>query len=188
MESLLAVRRLTRIEGQLSDAIDLMVGALQAGLSLPKALEVSLKESKVPLRRYLREVVTRVQLGEDPAIAIRDLGLYIPLETFQLFSLTLSAQWWTGGSLAYTLSTVGRTIRDRIELSRRIRTQGAEAKVSVIGILAISYLLAVIMWRANPDPIEQFLASTVGSNLAAGAIGLQAVGMIWIARMSQIKF
>ena len=156
LEAIVAEKRLSRIEIQLAEAIDLMVGALHAGLSLSKALDAARKESKLPLRRYLNGLVRKIRLGEDPTSAVRELGELVPLETFQLFSLTLSAQWWTGGSLAPTLAGVGRTIRDRIELSRRVRSQGVEAKVSVIGVLAISYVLAVILWRANPTANREF--------------------------------
>jgi tight adherence protein B len=188
VETIVAGNRLTRIETQLAEAIDLMVGALQAGLSLSRALETARQESALPLRKYLDNLVRKIRLGEDPASAVRELGETIPLETFQLFSLTLSAQWWTGGSLASTLAGVGRTIRDRIELTRRIRTQGVEAKASVIGVLAISYALALIMWRANPEPIEEFFASDIGATFAGAAMGLQAVGIMWINRISQVKF
>ncbi len=188
LEAIVAEKRLSQIEIQLAEAIDLMVGALHAGLSLSKALDTARKESKLPLRRYLNGLVRKIRLGEDPSSAVRELSDLVPLETFQLFSLTLSAQWWTGGSLAPTLAGVGRTIRDRIELSRRVRTQGVEAKVSVIGVLAISYVLAVILWRANPHPIENFFTSEFGTTLAGAAIALQAVGILWINRMSQVKF
>lgn len=188
LESIMAGKRLSRIETQLADSIDLMVGALQAGLSLPKALDTARQESAAPLRPYLDNLVRKIRLGENPAAAVRELGERVPLETFQLFSLTLSAQWWTGGSLAPTLSVVGRTIRDRIELSRRIRTQAVEAKASVIGVLAISYVLTFIMWRANPRPLENFFNSDIGSLLAGAAIGLQALGIVWINRISQVKF
>lgn len=188
VESIVAGKRLTRIETQLAEAIDLMVGALQAGLSLSRALETARQESALPLRKYLDNLVRKIRLGEDPASAVRELGEAISLETFQLFSLTLSAQWWTGGSLASTLAAVGRTIRDRIELSRRIRTQGVEAKASIIGVLAISYALTLIMWRANPEPIENFFVSDIGATLAGAAMGLQAVGILWINRISQVKF
>ena len=46
----------------------------------------------------------------------------VPLETFRLFAAALTVHQEVGGSLAPTLATVGRIIRDRIELTRRIRS------------------------------------------------------------------
>jgi tight adherence protein B len=96
--------------------------------------------------------------------------------------------WEVGGSLATTLSTVGQTVRDRIELARRVRAQGVEAHVSVGIVLVIAYVLGFLMWRADPDRLESFLRTDVGTELVAGVIGLQAFGLIWMSRLSRAEF
>ena len=90
--------------------------------------------------------------------------------------------------MASTLSSVGKTIRDRIEMSRRVQTQGVEVHASVVGVLAISYVLAYIMWRANPDSLTEFFMSPVGSEIVAAVICLQALGIFWISKMSDVEF
>jgi Flp pilus assembly protein TadB len=112
----------------------------------------------------------------------------VPLETFRLFATALSVHWDVGGSLATTLATIGRTIRDRIELSRRMRTQGIEAHLSVMLVLLLAYLLAYLMWQANPERFRAFVASDIGSDLTAIVILLQAVGLVWMARISRSGF
>jgi tight adherence protein B len=92
------------------------------------------------------------------------------------------------GSLAPTLSTVGKSIRDRIEIGRRVRAQSTQAQASVIGIVCITYFLGLLMWRTNPTSFEEFLRNPVGANILAGAMVLQAVGLLWITRLSQLKF
>jgi tight adherence protein B len=188
VEEYVAEQRIATIEVQLSDAIDLLVGSLRAGAALLAAFESALRESRPPLRPYLEEVVGRVRLGGDPREVVSDLAERIPLETFRLFAPSLAVHWDVGGSVASTLATVGRTIRDRIELSRRVRAQAIEAHVSVAAVMGIAYILAVLMWRANPDRLEAFVKSGVGSELVAGVIGLQAIGLIWMSRISRSNF
>jgi tight adherence protein B len=188
IESLWAARQMALIELQLADAIDVVVGALRAGTTLVAAMDTALRETPEPLAPYLREMIGRIRLGVDPQVAVRDLANHVPLETFRLFSLTLAAQWWTGGSMSSTLSRVGRTIRDRIELTRRIRSQSVEAELSVIGVMSISYVVALIVWRANPVPLVGFLKSTLGMQVAAFAVGLQAIGLVWISKLSRIRY
>lgn len=183
-ESSYASRRALLIEIQLAEAIDMMVSALRAGMSFPKALESAHRESREPIRPFLQDLVARIRLGNDPPSVFRDLAQRIPLETFQLFAFTLSAQWWSGGSVASTLSLVGRTIRDRIEIARRIASQGAGAHVSVVAMMGISYALGWIMWRANPGAMRSFFSSALGPHLLAGVIALQIVGILWIRRIS----
>jgi tight adherence protein B len=188
LEEYVAEQRVATIEAQLSDAIDLLVGSLRAGAALLAAFESALHESRAPLRPYLDEVVGRVRLGADPREVVADLAERIPLETFRLFALSLAVHWDVGGSVASTLATVGRTIRDRIELSRRVRAQAIEAHVSVAAVMAIAYILAVLMWRANPERLEAFVRTGVGSELVAAVIGLQAIGLVWMSRISRSGF
>ena len=109
----------------------------------------------------------------------------MPLETFRLFATSLAIHWEVGGSLATTLSTVGQTVRDRIELSRRVRAQSVESHASVAVVLAIAYILGFLMWRTNPDRLEAFVGTGIGSLVVAGVIALQAVGLVWMSRLSR---
>jgi tight adherence protein B len=176
------------IEGQLATAIYLMVGSLRAGASLLAAFESALEEVGPPLRPYFQEVAGRIRLGDDPRTAVSDLQRHIPLETFRLFATSLAIHWEVGGSLATTLSTVGQTVRDRIELSRRVRAQGVESHASVSVVMAIAYVLAFLMWRTNPDRLDAFVRTGVGTALVAGVITLQAVGLVWMSRLARSTF
>jgi len=176
------------IETQLATAIYLMVGSLRAGASLLSAFESALEEVGPPLRPYFQDVAGRIRLGDDPRAAVSDLQVHVPLETFRLFATSLAIHWEVGGSLATTLSTVGRTVRDRIELARRVRAQSVEAHASVGVVLLITYVLGFLMWRTNPDRLNVFLGSSIGTMVVAGVIAMQAVGLIWMSRLNKTAF
>ena len=176
------------IESQLAAAIYLMVGSLRAGASLLAAFDSALEEVGPPLRPYFQEVAGRIRLGDDPRSAVSDLQVHVPLETFRLFATSLSIHWEVGGSLATTLSTVGQTVRDRIELSRRVRAQGVESHASVAVVLGIAYVLAFLMWRSNPDRLEAFVSTGIGTAIVAIVILLQAIGLLWMARLNKSTF
>jgi tight adherence protein B len=180
--------RTASIEAQLAAAIYLMVGSLRAGASLLAAFESALEEIGPPLRPYFQEVAGRIRLGDDPQSAVADLQQHVPVETFRLFATSLAVHWEVGGSLATTLSTVGQTVRDRIELSRRVRAQGVEAHASTAVVLGIAYVLGFLMWRTNPDRLEAFVRSDIGTFVVAAVIVLQAIGLMWMARMSRSTF
>jgi Flp pilus assembly protein TadB len=55
-------------------------------------------------------------------------------------------------------------------------------------VLMIAYVLAFLMWRTNPDRLEAFVRTGVGTLLVAGVIALQAVGLIWMSKLSRSKF
>lgn len=183
-----ADKQVETIEAQLAEAIDLMVATLRAGSALLAAFEATLRESRQPMRGELENIVGRIRVGEDPRIVIRELALRVPLESFRLFCHTLVVHWETGGSLASSLRTVGKTVRDRLEVSRRIGAQAVESQISVIAIMIVTYALAFFTSKSNPIPFFKLIYSEIGSNIAAALMILQTVGAIWIWRMSRIRF
>ena len=176
------------IETQLASAIYLMVGSLRAGASLLAAFESALEEVGPPLRPYFQEVAGRIRLGDDPRGAVSALQVHVPIETFRLFATSLAVHWEVGGSLATTLSSVGQTVRDRIELSRRVRAQAVEAQASVAVVLVMAYVLGFLMWRTNPERLEAFIGTSVGTSVVAAVIMLQAVGLIWMSKLNRSAF
>jgi len=188
IEGWIAARAALRLETQLANAIDLKVAALSAGSGVMEAIESAANEAGKPLKPELQEVLGRIRLGEKPSEVFEDLATRIPLENFRLYSFTMAVHGEVGGSLAPTLATVGKSIRDRIEIGRRIRAQSTQAQASVIGIVCITYFLGLLMWRTNPANFEEFITHPVGANFMAGAMMLQAVGLLWITRLSQLKF
>lgn len=188
IEGWIAAKAALRLETQLANAIDLMVASLSAGSGVMEAVESAANESAKPLKADLQQVLGRIRLGEKPSQVFEDLATRIPLENFRLFSFTMAVHGEVGGSLAPTLATVGKSIRDRIEIGRRIRAQSTQAQASVVGVVCITYFLGLLMWRTNPDSFEEFLSHPVGANFMAGAMVLQALGLLWITRLSQLKF
>ncbi len=177
-----------KLETQLANSLDLMVASLGAGSGLMSAIEGAAHEAGKPLKPELQETLGRIRFGETPKQVFEDLAERVPLEAYRLFAFTMAVHGETGGSLAPTLATVGRTIRDRIEIGRRIRAQSTQAQASVIGIVLITYFLGAMMWRTNPAGFEEFLSHPVGSNIIAAAIVLQAIGLLWITRLTQLRF
>ncbi|MGO8746615.1 MAG: type II secretion system F family protein [Thermoguttaceae bacterium] len=188
LESFLAVRQAARIETQLADAIDLMVAALRAGAGIADALENAMYESRSPLLPQLEEVVGRIRFGDEPRAVYHGLTERVPLETFLLFASALSVQAETGGSLAPTLASVGRTIRDRIEIARRIRSNSAQSEVSTMAVFVLTYFIALLVWRGNPEQMHEFLATKIAQWTVAGSILLQAAGVVWMSLISRMRF
>lgn len=188
VESLLASRHAGKLESQLADAIDIMIGAVGAGASVNTAIEAAIIECRAPLRPYLEEVAGRIRLGDEPAEVFRSLAQRVPLETFLLFTAALGVHWEVGGKLSTTLTTVGRTIRDRIEVSRRIRSNTAQSQFSTLAIIGLIYFIAVVVWRNGPAQMEELVRSSVGSWFVAGSVILQAVGIVWMNWISKPRF
>ncbi|MEM1069756.1 MAG: type II secretion system F family protein, partial [Planctomycetota bacterium] len=139
LENYLHSRHIARLERQLADTIDIMIGAVSAGAAVGPAIDAATIESERPLKPYLEELSGRIRFGDDPIQVFRSLADRVPLETFLLFSSSLVVHFESGGRLAPTLATVGRTIRDRIEVTRRIQSNIAQSQFSTFAILGLVY-------------------------------------------------
>lgn len=187
VEDFFAGRRELAVEEQVADAIDILVSALRAGTGLVDGLTIAAHEARKPMKRVLEEIVNRLRLGDDPEIVFRDFGRRVPLESTELLAFTLSVHWNVGGSLAPALATVGQGTRHRIEFSRRVRSQATEGRASVVGMLGITYMLALLMWKAYPDRFDAFFASSIGIGLTAAVVILEGVGLVWMSLLTRIR-
>ena len=180
--------RIQKLEQQLADSIDMMVAAVKSGAGLQSALESSVKQTRRPWLTEAEQLTRAIRYGEDPVEALGDLSERLPLESVLLFSQTLAVNWRVGGRLAVTLANVGRTVRDRIELSRRMVAMTTQARLSVISIIVVTYFIGALIWRNDPERMNGFLASSIGQGLVSIGMLLQAVGTVWISSMSKPRF
>ncbi|PQO27297.1 pilus assembly protein TadB [Blastopirellula marina] len=183
-----AQRQAAQLEEQLAEAIDLMIGTLGAGAGLSTSMSVVIEELRDPLRGLFQELLGRINFGDDARLVFAQLAARVPLDTYLLFASALSVHWEVGGNLTPTLSAVGQTIRDRLEIARRIRSNATQSDISTIAILGLTYFIALVMWRNSPDQMEAFVTSPTGEFFVAGSMLLQAVGIVWMHWMSRPKF
>ena len=181
-------RKVRKLEQQLADAVDMMVAAVGAGAGLQAALEASAAEAAQPWKAEVGGMIRDIRLGRDPVDALMDLSQRLPLESVTLFCQTLAVNWRVGGRLAITLANVGRTIRDRIELSRRMTAMTTQARMSVISVVIVTYFIGALIWRNDPERMSGFVQSLIGQVLISLGMILQVVGAVWITYMSRPRF
>jgi len=181
-------RRISGTEQQLADSIDLMVAAVKSGASLQGALESAMENSGKPWRNELTDLIVKIRYGDDPIDVFTELSERLPLETVRLFAQTLAVNWSVGGQLSLALANVGRTIRDRLELNRRMQAMTTQARLSVMSVILVTYFIGALMWRNDPERMGEYLGSLVGQGLVTTAMVLQAIGIVWISHMSTPRF
>ena len=179
--------RISRIERQLIDLLDMMIPMLRSGAGVSTALAAASETSGSPLREQIEWCVQRIQLGDSGSIVFQRLSERIPIDVMELFATTMSVHWETGGSLAPVLASVTRVARDRQEVARRIRSNIAQSQFSTIAVLLLIYFVALVLWLDRPEPMAEFASSSIGSAAIAVTIILQAVGIVWMNAISKPK-
>jgi tight adherence protein B len=185
--AVLAQRRALRLEEGLAEVIALVSSGLRVGASPLEALERAADAVGGPARSVLLDLGARLRLGEEPEAALEELTRRVPLESFRLFSLALAVQWRAGGSLQRSLATVGRSIRNRVQVARRIHSQSASTRGSVVAFTVATAAVALLMWQYDPGNLERFLRSGSGAALLGGALWLQALAILWMSRLTRVQ-
>ncbi|KLU06673.1 hypothetical protein RISK_001237 [Rhodopirellula islandica] len=179
--------RLSRIERQLIDLLDMMIPMLRSGAGASAALAAASEVTASPLQDQIHWCVRRIQLGDSGSGVFRELSRRMPIDAMELFATTMSVHWETGGSLAPVLASVARVARDRQEVARRIRSNIAQSQFSTIAVLLLIYFVALVLWLDRPDVMKEFASSSLGSAAIAATIVLQAVGIVWMNAISRPK-
>ena len=97
-------RRLSRFNGQLAETLGLMAGGLQAGLSLPQAVDTVVREGNEPMAGELRRALVEQRLGVDITDALESVGQRMDSEDFGWIVMAIRIQREVGGNLAEILT------------------------------------------------------------------------------------
>lgn len=187
VESMWHTWRLSRVERQLIDLLDMMIPMLRSGAGASSALAAASEVTGAPLRGQIDWCVRRIQLGDSGSEVFQTLAHRIPIDVMELFATTMSVHWETGGSLAPVLASVARVARDRQEVARRIRSNIAQSQFSTVAVLLLIYFVALVLWLDRPAVMVEFATSSLGSAAIAVTIVLQAVGIVWMNLISRPK-
>ena len=123
-------RRLNKFNGQLAETLGLMAGGLQAGLSLPQAVDSVVREGSEPMAGELRRALVEQRLGVDITDALDGVGQRMDSEDFDWIVMAIRIQREVGGNLAEILHTVADTLREREYLRRQVKALSAEGRLS----------------------------------------------------------
>ncbi len=143
-----AKKRMSMIEEQLPDAVELMVRSLRVGHPFSSAVQIVSKEVKDPLATEFGIIADESAYGRDMGDALKDMAERIDLQDLRFLAVAVTIQQQSGGNLAEILAGLAKVIRSRFRLFRRVKAITAEAQWSgkflssfpVVALIAINVL------------------------------------------------
>lgn len=180
-------KRLSLLESQLPDAIDLIARAMRAGHAFPSAIQMVGEESPDPLAAEFRTVHEELNFGLGMDDAFRSLSVRVPSDDMRFFVIAVLLQRETGGNLAEVLGNIAKLVRDRFKLLGKVRVLAAEGKLSawILGLMPI--VIAVLINLLNPKFMSLLWTDPVGLNLVYGCLVMYALGAFWMWRVIKIR-
>jgi tight adherence protein B len=175
--------RRTAIDGQLLDAVTAIASALRSGRSLGQALTTAADEADDPLSTILADTAHAASLGVPMDEALDRFADAVGGSDVRLVSGVLKVHRRTGGALAASLDDVARTLADRREAARELRSLTAQARLSaaILGLLPLGFFLFLSV-VARRD-IESAYRTTAGASAIGIGLALQGAAFVWIRRL-----
>lgn len=180
-------RRLSAFNGQLAETLGLMAGGLQAGLSLPQAVDTVVREGNEPMAGELRRALIEQRLGVDITDALEGVGERMESEDFNWVVMAVRIQREVGGNLAEILHTVAGTLREREYLRRQVKALSAEGRLSGYILTALPPLIGLYMYFVNREYIQLLYTTFPGYIMLAAAALLLGLGSFMMAKIANVE-
>jgi tight adherence protein B len=146
-----AKKRLSLIEEQLPEAVELMVRSLRVGHPFSSAIGIVAKEVPDPLGTEFGMISDEAAYGRDVSESLKAFAERMDMQDLRFLAVAVSIQAQSGGNLAEILEGLSRVIRARFKLFRRVRAITAEAKWSGMFLSAFPIAAVVMINVLKPD-------------------------------------
>jgi tight adherence protein B len=138
-----AKKRMSMVEEQLPDAVELMVRSLRVGHPFSSAINIVAKEVPDPLGSEMGVIADESAYGRDVSESLKALAERMDMQDLRFLAVAVTIQQTAGGNLAEILDGLAKVIRARFRLFRRVKAITAEAKWSGM-FLSMFPLLALV--------------------------------------------
>jgi tight adherence protein B len=180
-------RRQRTITEQLPEALDFLGRVLRAGHSLSTGFQMIAEELPQPLAGEFRRCYDQHSLGQPMEEALKDMAARIESTDFAFFVTTILIQRQTGGDLSEVLGNIGNMIRQRVKLAMSVKSKTAEGRFTGYILVAFPAVMFVLMYVLNPSSVAVMLHSSTGLTMLGVAVGLQAMGLFAIKKITTVR-
>lgn len=180
-------RRQEEFINQLPEVARLLSNGASAGLSMPAAIELAVREIEAPAREELQTVLDEVGLGRSLDESLASLRRRLPSREIGVLMSTLIIQQRSGGDVVRALQDLSSTLDMRRETLREVRTlmAGAVFTSYVVPVLGIGSLL--LLNTINSRTLPRMTSSPIGISALIVAAVMYVLGSMAIRRTTRIE-
>lgn len=180
-------RRRAAFAEQLPDTLQLVVGALRAGFSLPQALDAVVRDDTQPIAGEFARALARTRLGMTVEDALDKAAERMESADFAWVVMAIRIQRQVGGNLAELLLTTVHTMRDRSQLRRHVKGLSAEGKLSAYVLIGLPIAMATWMFVSRGDYIAPLYTHPIGWLMSLTAVVSVSFGWFWMSKLVKVE-
>jgi tight adherence protein B len=182
-----AKKRISMIEEQLPDAVELMVRSLRVGHPFSSAVAIVAREVPDPLGTEMGVISDEAAYGRDMGETLKQMAERIDMQDMRFLAVAVTIQQTAGGNLAEILHGLSQVIRARFKLFRRVKAITAEAKWSgmFLSVFPLGALVMINLLQPNYyDAVKETSAFIPACLVVAGFL---ATNVFVMRRLVNIK-
>lgn len=180
-------QRVSLMEKQLPDALDLICRSLRAGHAFSASLSMVGNEAPEPIASEFKATFDEITFGGSTKNAMLDLAERVPNDDIRYFVMAVLVQLETGGNLTELLSSLAKLMRERVKLMGKIRVLAAEGKLSAYILTGLPFFLAFVLNVVNPGYLNVLFTDPIGVKMLIGVSVLMVVGIFFLWRIVVIR-
>lgn len=182
-----AAKRMTMIEEQLPEAIELMVRSLRVGHPFNSAIQIVATEVADPLGSEMGVISDEVAYGRDIGECLKSMAERLDMQDMRFLAVAVTIQQQSGGNLAEILAGLASVIRSRARLFRRVNAITAEAKWSGKLLSGFPILAMVGVNVAEPTYFDEVKLAPEFIPACLVVAGLLVLNLIVMRALVNIK-
>lgn len=186
--SLLAQRRLKKLDEQLPDTLSGMSGFLKAGYGVSQAIESAGQESPDPIGAELKRVAGQTSFGTPLEEALFSMAERVSSKQFDWAVTAIAINKETGGNLSAIIDQVAAGMRQRQSFNRQIKSFAAEGKISASILLLLPIVMSALLFIINPGYMSLLFTTSSGRLMMFTGIGMMILGTLWMRKIIKIEY
>jgi tight adherence protein B len=182
-----AKQRMSLLEEQLPDSIELMVRSLRVGHPFSTAIGIVAKEIPDPLGSEFGVIADEAAYGRDVSESLKAFAERMDSQDLRFLAVAVSIQQQSGGNLAEILEGLSKVVRARFKLFRRVRAITAEAKWSGMFLSGFPIAALLMINVIQPDYYDEVKGTSAYIPAALFVITFLIINVIYMKVMTNIK-
>ncbi len=175
------------VEAALPGAVDAIARGLRSGASLRQAVAEAAAATPGELGRDLGHVAAATERGATIGASLEEWARGRPIGGVRLVVAALGLASEMGGATAQAVDGVADTLRQRLAARAEARSLATQARTSAAVIAAAPLAFGALASATDPRTLAYVFGTAPGLAFLGLGLGLDAVGALWMARITRIE-
>lgn len=171
---------------QLVDGLGMLANSVKAGMTLPQAIELLVREMKPPLTQEFGRVLQEYRLGTDLDQAMLNMARRLGSRDLDILVNSIMITRRSGGNVGEMFDKIANAIRERFRIEGKISALAATGNLQALVMSSMPFALMLVLWFFDPLHVRLLFNNPIGLFGFGVVCTLVAAGFFWIRKIMDV--